>query len=148
VDNVLGLARTGLIFTRIQEGAQSGGLTQPQPGQTEVGIPYMCRHAGFRWGVARGVRNSLAVQERRRRSCLGELLSGSCGSLLCFLLICIIVFTVPSVCYSVKLALSRPTGFLPVSFSFSSAPCGGRGGRVALLLLAAAKTKTRSFSVI
>jgi len=38
--NVLGLARTGLIFTRIQEGAQPGGLTQPQPGQTEPGIPY------------------------------------------------------------------------------------------------------------
>jgi len=34
------LARTGLIFTRIQEGAQPGGLTQPQPGQTEPGIPY------------------------------------------------------------------------------------------------------------
>jgi len=37
---VLGSARTGLIFTRIQEGAQPGGLTQPQPGQTEQGIPY------------------------------------------------------------------------------------------------------------
>jgi len=37
---VLGLARTGLVFTRIQEGAQPGGLTQPQPGQTEPGIPY------------------------------------------------------------------------------------------------------------
>jgi len=39
VDNVLGSARTGLIFTRIQEGAQPGGLTQPQPGQIEPGIP-------------------------------------------------------------------------------------------------------------
>ena len=36
--SVLGLARTGLIFTRIQEGAQPGGLTPP--GQTEQGIPY------------------------------------------------------------------------------------------------------------
>ena len=35
---VLGSARTGLIFTRIQEGAQPGGLTPP--GQTEPGIPY------------------------------------------------------------------------------------------------------------
>jgi len=35
---VLGSARTGLIFTRIQEGAEPGGLTQP--GQTEQGIPY------------------------------------------------------------------------------------------------------------
>jgi len=40
VDNVLGLARTGLIFTSIREGAQPGGLTQSQPGQTELGIPY------------------------------------------------------------------------------------------------------------
>jgi len=40
VDNVLGSARTGLIFTKIQERAQPGGLTQPQPGQTEPGIPY------------------------------------------------------------------------------------------------------------
>jgi len=38
VDNVLDSARTGLIFTRIQEGTQLGGLTQP--GQTEPGIPY------------------------------------------------------------------------------------------------------------
>jgi len=37
---VLGLARTGLISTGIQEGAQPGGLTQPQPGQTDQGIPY------------------------------------------------------------------------------------------------------------
>jgi len=29
VDNVLGSARRGLIFTRIQEGAEPGGLTQP-----------------------------------------------------------------------------------------------------------------------
>jgi len=35
---VLGSARTGLIFTRIQEGTQPGGLTPP--GQTEPGIPY------------------------------------------------------------------------------------------------------------
>jgi len=35
---ILGLARTRLIFTRIQEGAQPGGLTPP--GQTEQGIPY------------------------------------------------------------------------------------------------------------
>jgi len=38
VDNVLGLARTGLIFTGIQEGAQPGRLTQT--GQTEPGIPH------------------------------------------------------------------------------------------------------------
>jgi len=35
---VLGSARTGLVFTRSQEGTQPGGLTQP--GQTEQGIRY------------------------------------------------------------------------------------------------------------
>jgi len=37
---VLDLARTGLIFTRSQKGAQPVGLTKSQPGQTELGIPY------------------------------------------------------------------------------------------------------------
>jgi len=36
--SILGLARTGLIFTAIQEGTQPGRLTPP--GQTEQGIPY------------------------------------------------------------------------------------------------------------
>ena len=49
---VLGSARTGLIFTRIQEGAQPGGLTQPQPGQTEPGIPH---HVPSCWVPVRGV---------------------------------------------------------------------------------------------
>jgi len=66
---VLGLARTGLIFTRIQQGTQPGGLTQP--GQTEPGIPY---HVPSCWvpvgGAARqeltrgsGVRGASPVQE-------------------------------------------------------------------------------------
>jgi len=36
--SVLGLAWTRVIFIRIQEGAQPGGLTPP--GQTEQDIPY------------------------------------------------------------------------------------------------------------
>jgi len=46
---VLGSTRTGLIFTGIQEGAQTGGLTQP--GQTEQGIPY---HVPSCWVPAGG----------------------------------------------------------------------------------------------
>ena len=61
------MARTGLIFTRIQEGAQPGGLAQPQPGQTEPGIPY---HVPSCWvPVGRGV----ARQELTRGS-------GACGA--------------------------------------------------------------------
>jgi len=71
---VLGSARTGLIFTRIQEGAQPGGLTQPQPGQTEPGIPY---HVPSRWvleGGGRRGRNSLAAREHA-----APVLSGRAG---------------------------------------------------------------------
>jgi len=46
---VRGSARTGLIFTRIQEGTQPGGLTPP--GQTEPGIPY---HVPSRWVLLGG----------------------------------------------------------------------------------------------
>jgi len=46
---VLGLARTGLIFTRIQEGTQPDGVTPP--GQTEQGIPY---HVPSCWVLVRG----------------------------------------------------------------------------------------------
>ena len=79
--------------------------------------------------------------------------SGACGAgavresgsvfLSCFLLICIVVVPVPSVCCSVKLPLSPPTGFC--LFSFHSPPHrgGGRGGRVALLLPAAAENQDR-----
>jgi len=142
VDNVLGSARTGLIFTRIQERAQLGGLTQPQPGQTEPGIPYHVPSywvpvgrggtAGTHWrlgGVGAG-----PVREREQLS----------GFMLCILLICIVVVPVPFVCCSVKLPLSRPTSFLPVSFRSPPHPGRGRGGHVALLLPAAAKTRTVS----
>ena len=59
---VLGSARTGLIFTGIQEGARLGGLTPP--GQTEQGIPY---HVPSCWVPVRGELgggNSLAARER------------------------------------------------------------------------------------
>jgi len=52
---VLGLARTGLIFTRLQEGVQPGGLTQP--GQKEQGIP--CAVMLDSGGGQRGGGNSL-----------------------------------------------------------------------------------------
>ena len=93
MDNVLGLARTRLIFTRIQEGAQPGRLTQPQPGQTEQGIPY---HAPSCWVPGWG-----AAQRELTHSSGG--LSGSAvrenGSVvmrfvLCIPLICIVVVAV------------------------------------------------------
>jgi len=60
--SVLGLARTGLIFTRIQEGAQPGGLTPP--GQTEQGIPYHVPSCWVPGGGEQGGGNSLMARER------------------------------------------------------------------------------------
>ena len=67
----------GLIFTKIQEGTQLGGLTQP--GQTEQGIPYhvplCCVLVGGgarRRELTRGSRSRVAVRE-----------SGSVGCVVC-----------------------------------------------------------------
>ena len=57
---VLGSARTGLIFTRSQEGTQPGGLTQP--GQTEQGIPYHVPSCWVRVGEF-GRREGVAARE-------------------------------------------------------------------------------------
>ena len=104
-DSVLGSATTGLIFTGIKEGAQPGGLTQP--GQTEPGIPY---HVPSCWVPVTGKlggRNSLTAPE-----CTAvEAALGVVWFVLCILLTRVIVVTIPLVCCSVKLPLSRPTSF-------------------------------------
>ena len=118
---VLGLARTGLIFTRNQEGTQPGGLTHP--GQTEQGTrhrlpPCWVRGAGRgESSPGSGTRGAPAVR------------AALCVSLfvLCILLISTVVVTVCFVCCSVKLPLSRPTSFLPFSFHSPSHPSGGGG---------------------
>jgi len=133
---VLGLARTGLIFTRIQEGAQLGGLTPP--GQTEQGIPYHVPSCwvlvGGSWGQELTGGSGARAPVQSGRTVLWVMLF-----VLCFLLIWIVVVTVPFVCCSVKLPLPPPTSFFPCFFPFSSAPQRGWGGRVVLLLPAAAK---------
>jgi len=111
---VLGSARTGLIFT---------GLTQPSPGQTEQGILYHVPHAGFRWG--RAARRELTHGSGACGGGRGGRLSGSCGLCCAFLLICIIVVTVLFVCCSVKLPLSRPTGFCLFLSILLRTPAGG-----------------------
>ena len=115
------MARTGLIFTRIQEGEQPGGLTPP--GQTEPGIPY---HVPSRWVPV----GEAAQQEFTRGSgghsggAVRE--SGSvCGFILYFLLICIVVVIVHFSCCSVKLPLSRPTSFCLFISIFLRSPAGG-----------------------
>jgi len=70
---VLGLARTGLIFTRSREGTQPGRLTQP--GQTEQGVRHhvpLCWVPGWGGGAGRG--------EGSRGSGAGGALGGERGS--------------------------------------------------------------------
>ena len=131
MDNVLGSARIGLIFTRIQEGAQPGGLTPP--GQTEQGIPY---HVPSCWVPVRGC-GGVELPRRLGAWAAAVRESGSVGCAVCVvfspcLYHCCSCF--PSICCCVKLPLSRPTSFLPVSFHSPPHPGGGRGGRVVLLL--------------
>jgi len=75
-----------------------------------------------------GDRNSLVARERGRRSSSGERLSVLCGLCCTFLLISIVVVTVPLVCCSVKLPLSLPTSFC---LFLSILPCTPAGGGVA-----------------
>jgi len=132
---VLGLARTGLIFTGLQEGAQPGGLTPP--GQTEPGIPY---HVPPCWVPVGGSRlaGTLSRLGRARRCGPAGRLSGMCGLCCVFSLSVSLLLLFPL--FVVLLNCPYPTHqFLPVSSGSPPHPSGGRVGRVALLLAAAAK---------
>ena len=102
-------------------------------------------HAGFQWGgagrgeITRGSGGHSGGSVRESGSVLWALF---CCFVLCIPLFCIVVVPVPFVCCSVKLPLSRSTSFLPVSFHSPPHPGRGMGGRVVLLLPAAAKTRT------
>jgi len=100
-ESVLGSARTGLIFTRIQEGTQPRRLTQT--GQTKQDIPYRgpsCWVPVGELGGWKAVSPRKHVGHRVVRVAL-------CISLfvLC-ILISIVVVAVCFVCSSVKLPLS------------------------------------------
>jgi len=122
---VLGLARTGLIFTGIQEGTQPGGLTQPQPGQTEQGIPY---HVPSCWVPVGGTwaAGTLSRLGSVRWHSWRAALCGSCGLCCVFSLSVWLLFLFPL--FSVLLNCPYPDP--PVSacfFPFSSAPWQGEG---------------------
>jgi len=110
---VLGLARTGLIFTGIQEG---------NPGRDTAGQadPIWLNRAGYSIPCA-ALLGSGGEGAARQELTLGSGARSSGGSgewvcyavcfVLCIPLICIAVVPVPFVSCSVKLPLSRPTGF-------------------------------------
>jgi len=118
VNLVLGPARTGLVFARIQEGAQPGGLTPPD--QTEQGIPYRVLSRWVPVGGEQGGGNSLSVA------------GGESGSLCSAVLFCVFSLSVSlSLLFPLfAVLLNCPYPDRPVSacfFLFSSAPRRGQG---------------------
>jgi len=120
--HVLGLARTGLIFTRSQEGTQPGGLNQP--GQTEQGIPYHVLPCWVLGGGAGRGGSGVGAQECVGHRAVGVAL-GILQFILCILLFSTVVLTVCFVCCSVKLPLSRPTSFCLFLSVLLPTPAGG-----------------------
>jgi len=125
VDNVLGLARTGLIFTRIQEGTQPGGLTQTHLAKQSRVFHTMYCHAGFRCGVG-----AAGTHLRLGRAGAGPVWeNGSLGRVVRF---CVFSLSV-SLLFLFPLfvvLLNYPYPDPPVSASFfpsSSAPRRGEG---------------------
>ena len=99
----------------------------------------MCRHAGFRWGELGVAIHSQMGGSAAVRSERAAVFCGLCSAGLCSVFpLSVLLFLFPL--FAVLLNCPYPNP--PVSacfFPFSSAPRQGRGGRVALLLPAAAK---------
>jgi len=120
---VLGSARTGLIFTGMQQGTQLGGLTPPD--KTEPGIPY---HVLSCWVPVR---------------CYGEQFSGLCS------LCCVFPFSVSLLLLFPLFAvlLNCPYPDPPVSacfFPFSSEPQRGEGWPRGTFVAGCSQTITRT----
>jgi len=147
-NSVLASARTGLIFIRIQEGTQPGGLTQP--GQTEQGIPYhvlsCCVLAGGELGGGNSVVAWKCVAVAGGESC-------SLRSVL-FCVGCVVRFCVFSLSVSLlflfplfAVLLNCPYPDPPVSvcfFRFSSAPRRGEGQLHGAFVIGRSQTITNS----
>jgi len=130
-----GFGQDRVNFHRTPGRGTAGRADPTWPNRAGYSIPCAVRLGSG--GGKRGGRDSLAAWEHAAPVRSGREALWVVRFVLCFLLICIVVVTVPFVCCSVKLPLSRPTSFC--LFPFSSAPGEGRGGHVVLLLPAAAK---------
>ena len=135
--SVLGLARTGLIFTGLQEGAQPRGWGLTPPGQTEPGIPYRVTLGSGGGGGAAG------THSRGSGACGAGTVQES-GSVFCRVFSLFVSLLLLFPLFAVLLNCPYPDPPVFCLFSFHSPPHrgGGRGGRMALLLPAAAETKT------
>jgi len=121
---VLDSARTGLIFTGIQEGTQPSGLTPP--GQTEQGIPYHVPSCCVLVGGSGAAGTYSWLRRAQHRSGPGERLSGLCGLCCIFSLSVSLLLLFPLF----AVLLNCPYRDPPVSacfFPFSSTPQRGEG---------------------
>ena len=131
IEQCPGFGQDRVNFHRTPGRGTAGGWGLTPPGQTEPGVPYP---VPSRWvpgrgggGAAQRSGNWLSrLGGTRLRCCAGERLSGSCGSLLCFLLICTVV--VPVCLFAVLLNCPYPDPPVSASFfPFSSARRRGEG---------------------
>jgi len=135
---VLGLARTGLIFTGIQEGAQVGWLTQP--GQTEQGFP--CHMPSCWVPVSWSGGNSLAARERAAAVWeRAALFYGLCSAgLFCVISLSVsFLFLFPLFAVLLNCPYPNPPVFCLFLSILLRTPAGGVAAALALLLPAAAK---------
>jgi len=117
------LTRTGLIFTRIQEGATAGWADTTWPTRAGYSIP--CAFMLGSSGGEPGGGNSLVAPERAVAVWSGRAALWVVQFVLCFLLFCIVVVAIPFVCCSVKLPLSQPTSFCLFLSILLCTPAGG-----------------------
>jgi len=121
--DILGSDRTGLVFTRSQEGTQPGGLTQAD--QTEQGILYQVPSCFVPVEGELGGRNSLAAREHTAAAAVGER-----GSVRSYCLCCVFSLSVSLLLLFplFTVLLNCPYPDPPVFscfFPFSSAPQQG-----------------------
>jgi len=135
--NAMRSARTGLIFTRIQEGAQPGGLTPP--GQTEQGIPY---HVPSCWILVGGSwGRELSCGSGVRGGGHGRQLSGLCG--LCCVLSLSVSLLLLFLLFAILLNCPYPNPPVSASFfPFSSAPQRGEGRLCGAFVAGGSQTRT------
>ena len=91
-------------------GRGTAGTGWPHLAKQSRAFHTMCHHAGFRWGGSwvAGTHSRLGSVQQRGS---GRAVLWVVRFVLCFLHICIVVVPVRFVSCSVKLPLSRPTGF-------------------------------------
>ena len=139
--SVLGSARPGLIFTRIQEGTQLGGLTQPA--QTEQGVSYhvpsCCVLVGGSWAAG-----NLSRLWNAQRAVVSESCSACSATLCCVFSLSVSLFLLFPL-FAVLLNCPYPHPSVSACFfPFSSTPQQGEGQPCGAFVAGHSQTITHS----